>query len=149
MELLSRTGAQRHLGKFYFYDDARLTRSAVNYLISEQKPDPIAASGIYLELLERDSASPDRWCDLGDALLSAGQMQKAERSFKRAVQLGPNIPKIVREPGAFYFQTGKYSESLFYFGRILTLDSEFDAIVRALVRDGVVAIHGRKVALAQ
>ena len=60
--------AQRQLARFYLYDDARLIRSAVNYLISEQKPDPIAASGIYLELLERDAASPDRWCDLGDAL---------------------------------------------------------------------------------
>src|SRR5690242_11422296 len=80
---------QRRLAKFYLYDDARLTRSAVNYLINPQKPDAIAATGIYLALLERDSASPDRWCDLGDALVSAGQTQKAERSFKRAVQLAP------------------------------------------------------------
>src|SRR5260370_37112573 len=120
--------AQRHLARFYLYDDARLTRSAVNYLINEQKPDPIAASGIYLELLERDAASPDRWCGLGDALVSAGQMQMAEKSFNRAVQLGPNIPKIIRQPGAFYFQAGKYRESLSYFARVLCIDPQFVAI---------------------
>jgi len=56
-------------------------------------------------------------------------MDRAERSFKRATQLGANVPQILRELADFYVKAGRYGESLPYFGRILTLLSEYDSIV--------------------
>lgn len=121
--------AQRHLAKFYLYNDRELARSATKRLTGQDRANAIEVSGIYLELLERDPSSPARWSDLGDSLNRAGQRWEAERCFERALELGRNVPQILLDVGDFYVTSGEPRRALPYFGRFLSLVSEYDAAV--------------------
>src|ERR1019366_8332035 len=56
------------------------------------------------EALRQEAASPYRWCDLGEALLEAGQKEKARYCFQQAQQLAPNLPPIWMRPLSFIFR---------------------------------------------
>jgi tetratricopeptide (TPR) repeat protein len=56
------------------------------------------------EALRQEPASPYRWCDLGEALLEAGQKEKARYCFQQAQQLAPNLPPIWMRAAFFHFQ---------------------------------------------
>lgn len=120
--------AQRRVAKFYLYSDTDLARSASSRL-NQKESDPTTAAGIYLELVERDPASPHRWADLGEALALAGESQKGEQCYQRALQLGSNVPQILLDAGDSYVTAAKYRMALQYFGKILILISEYDAAV--------------------
>src|SRR5438552_470627 len=44
--------------------------------------------------VQRDHASPFRWCDLGEAYMASGDLTKARYCFARGLQLAPNSPVI-------------------------------------------------------
>ena len=56
--------------------------------------------------LERDPASPFRWCDLGEAYLASGDDGLAGYCFSRALQLGSRTPAIQFRAASYYLQTG-------------------------------------------
>ncbi|MEK7404203.1 MAG: hypothetical protein AAB225_03770 [Acidobacteriota bacterium] len=81
------------------------------------------------EALGRDLGSPDRWCDLAEALAQSQQTAKARYCFRRAVELGPNIPPILMRAANSHFAAGEPLLALPYTARIMELVSEYDAII--------------------
>ncbi len=79
--------------------------------------------------LRRDLASPYPWCDLGEALLDAQQVEKARHCMRRAVQLGPSIPNILMRAANLHFRLNEPLAALPYTTRILELTAEHDALV--------------------
>lgn len=81
------------------------------------------------ERLREDPGSPYRWSDLGDSLAALGRTSEASYCFRRAVELGPNIPPVLMRAANFYMRTGQTGAALPHMLRILDLVTEYDAIV--------------------
>ena len=79
--------------------------------------------------LRADSASPYRWCDLGDELLQAGKTEQARACFRRAVQLAPNIPPIWMRAVNFYLQVDDIPAALACTAPVLMLVSDYDGVI--------------------
>ena len=79
--------------------------------------------------LRADSASPYRWCDLGEELLQAGKTDQARACFRRAVQLGPNIPPIWMRALNFYLQVDDIPAALACTAPVLRLVSDYDGVI--------------------
>ena len=69
--------------------DRLLLDSADRLLAGGDPQDMVVLLATLQETLRRNVASPDRWCDLGEALLAVGRIQEAQYCFTRAVELGP------------------------------------------------------------
>jgi len=81
------------------------------------------------EALRRNVASPYRWSDVGQALLSAGRIEEARYCFMRAVELGPQIPAILWRTAQFYIQVQEPNRSQEYMGKMLELLPEYKDLV--------------------
>jgi len=64
------------------------------------------------EFLERDSANPSRWRDLGAALHKAGRIDAARYCLFRAVALAPNSPPTLLEAAKFQLEQGERRTAL-------------------------------------
>ncbi|MBV9404721.1 MAG: O-antigen ligase family protein, partial [Acidobacteriaceae bacterium] len=53
--------------------------------------------------LQRDSAAPLRWCDLGDALLKTENFGQARYCFSNALKLAPYTPPVLMRAANFYY----------------------------------------------
>jgi hypothetical protein len=91
--------------------------------------DPAAALRLFEVALAGDPASPYRWCDLGDALVVAGDLDRARFSFTRALELGTNLPPVLLRVADFDFGVEERQEALASAARILRLTSEYDGAV--------------------
>src|SRR2546429_708520 len=60
----------------------------------------------FREALRRDPASAYRWCDFGEALRMAGQVEQAGYCISQALEHGPNIAPVPLRAALFYFQVG-------------------------------------------
>ena len=118
---------ERVLGCFYLSDDISLTSAAFQHLMEGPALNPAAANDIFHELLERDPASADRWCDMGAILAHTGQIEKGKYCFLRAAQLAPNSPQISMSIANSYFIVGQARSALPYFSRILHGVPEYDS----------------------
>lgn len=78
-----------------------------------------AVAAVYRDTVARDPSSPQRWCELGEALAKSGDIATAEYCYLRGGALGPHSPPILLDVGDFYFQTGKHRLSLPWFAKIL------------------------------
>jgi hypothetical protein len=81
------------------------------------------------QTLRADSASPYRWCDLGEELLQAGKTDQARACFRRAVQLAPNIPPIWMRAINFYLQVDDIPAALACTTPVLRLVSDYDGVI--------------------
>src|SRR2546425_4656213 len=81
------------------------------------------------EALRRNVASPDRWCDVGEALLRVGLVEDAKYSFGRAVQLGPQSPPVFWRTAQFYAQIQQPRLSEEYLGKMLALVPKYKELV--------------------
>jgi hypothetical protein len=81
------------------------------------------------QALARDPASPYRWCDLGEALLIAGDTEHARTCFARALQLGPNIPTTLLHVAGFHFRLGETRPALKVMARVLAVAPVYDGLL--------------------
>ncbi len=79
--------------------------------------------------LRRDPASPYRWCDYGEALLAAGQEEKAAKLMRRAVELGPYVGPIRMRAVNFAYRTGNAAWALEQGKRLLAIVDVYDDAV--------------------
>jgi cytochrome c-type biogenesis protein CcmH/NrfG len=56
--------------------------------------------------LSNDPASPFRWCDLGEAYLIGGDLEKAEYCYRRGAALAPHVPAVALRLCNFQVRTG-------------------------------------------
>lgn len=89
-------------------------------------------------MLVRDSASPERWCDLGEAFESNGQLDQARFCFQRAYDNGPNQLALLLRAAEFYERSEERESSLARLARILHLVADYDdSVFEMLDRMGV------------
>jgi len=88
-----------------------------------------AAVALYRRALERNPASPYRWCDFGEASLQAGNTDMAKRCMTRAAALGPHMPQILLRAANLAFALGDTDSALSYGSRVLAIVPDYDEIV--------------------
>jgi hypothetical protein len=88
-----------------------------------------AVLALLQEALRRNPASPDRWCDLGEALFAAGRIPEAQYCFTRAVALGPQSPPAFWRTAQFYMRIHETSRSQEYMSRMLSLLPQYRDLV--------------------
>ena len=83
----------------------------------------------FLKAVRREPAAPDRWCDLGEAMLSSGRLEQARYCFSNALDLGRNIPPVLLRAAHFYRAVGENERALGQTSRVLEKSSIDDALV--------------------
>jgi len=127
-------------GAWQWLNDANFTSAGIlEYQAQEAETAGGAASqakavAIYRRLVRRDAANPYRWCDLGEALQTGGEMAQAVEAFDRALILGPSIPPVLVRAGNFYFAKGDAELAAKSYSRVLALTHEYDAIIFLMLR---------------
>jgi hypothetical protein len=91
----------------------------MNAQLAGPQPDWPAAAALFRDTVRRDAASPQRWCELGEAIGKTGDLARADYCYRRGGALGPHALKILLDLGDFYFNTRAYHRSLPYFSEIL------------------------------
>jgi hypothetical protein len=81
------------------------------------------------EALRQEAASPYRWCDLGEALLEAGQKEKARYCFQQAQQLAPNLPPIWMRAAFFHFQMDETDAAIRCSAKVLKTVPDYDGVI--------------------
>ena len=81
------------------------------------------------EALRQESASPYRWCDLGEALLEDGQKEKARYCFQQAEKLAPNLPPIWMRAAFFHFQMEETDAAIQCSARVLKIVPDYDQVI--------------------
>jgi tetratricopeptide (TPR) repeat protein len=81
------------------------------------------------EALRQEAASPYRWCDLGEALLEAGQKEKARYCFQQAQQLAPNLPPIWMRAAFFHFQMEETDAAIRCSAKVLKAVPNYDGVI--------------------
>ena len=75
--------AERVLCRFLLCNNARLVWSAREQLTGPKDEDLERAIGKFRTVLQRDPHDPNRWSDLGEALLEAGRKEEARYCYQR------------------------------------------------------------------
>ncbi len=87
------------------------------------------AAGLARSLLAADPANPYHWSDLGEALAESGRFAEARSCFRRAAELGPNIPPVLMRAAAFHIRAGEARAALPLMLHIMELIPDYDAII--------------------
>ena len=120
---------QSRVCDFYLCDDTALTIRAYDNQLQGTKESLFSAVEMLTRLLVRDSASPQRWADLGDALSQANSVEKAQLCFAQALALGPHSASILISSGDFYLRHGNHRQGLLCLSRVLAITPERDQVV--------------------
>jgi hypothetical protein len=91
--------------------------------------DPARIVSLYAEALRRDSASPYRWADLGDAFTLDNQVPAASYCFEHALALNRRLPQIWLRDANFHFQTGTDAAALKSAVRVLQTVPDYDGVL--------------------
>jgi hypothetical protein len=116
-------GAAHAANRFEFVLAAVLAGFAALTLFGHSPVESVA------QTLRADSASPYRWCDLGEERLQAGKTEQARACFRRAVQFAPNIPPIWMRSINFYLQVDDIPAALACTTPVLRLVSDYDGVI--------------------
>jgi len=81
-----------------------------------------------LTALRREPNAPDRWCDLGDAMLHTGRLADAGYCFRTALQLAPDIPPVQMRAADYYYRLHQAGRALEQRARILKNTYTYDAL---------------------
>ena len=81
------------------------------------------------EALRRDASAPDRWCDLGEAMLQSGRVEQAGYCFVNALALAPNIPPIQLRAADFFYGVQDNRRALEQTALILGKTSTYDNLI--------------------
>ena len=117
---------------FYLCADERLVEWAQEHSWQGGPESLERAASAYEELLRRDPASPFRWADLGDALMQAGDEERARYCHDRAIALGPHSPPILLRAAHFYYRVDEQVAALQLLARILRMTREYDQLIFSL-----------------
>jgi tetratricopeptide (TPR) repeat protein len=117
------------LSHFSILDNDLLVEKAYKQLDQRDRDNLTGAVETFREALRRDPASPYHWCDLGEALLEAEQVEKARYCFSRALELGPNTAPVLLRVANFHFRVDESREALQCTYRVLTLLPDFDPVI--------------------
>ncbi len=79
-----------------------------------------------IRYLARDSAAPDRWDDVGEALQKGGDVTRARYAYNRAVGLAPRSPSILLASADFHFDAGETRPALALIARGLSAGDDID-----------------------
>jgi tetratricopeptide (TPR) repeat protein len=120
-------------GRGAFPAAGRLAEEAEGRL-ENTDPRAGAEAELFRQALARDSASPYRWCDLGETLAAAGHGRQAEYCFRRAVELGPNLPPVLMRAANYHLLGDESRRALAETSRILALVREYDGAIFGLYR---------------
>jgi len=82
--------------------------------------------------VRRDPASPYRWCDHAEALLAAGQRDRARRGLERGMQLGHDVGPILMRGVNFAYRTGDAAAALKHGRRLLDMTAVYNDAVFAV-----------------
>ena len=129
-------GAACGLWLYYGQPETLLPLASAGYL-EEQAEQALEAGAagrpraraLLRQALARDPASPYRWCTLAEVLADSGDLETARTCFRRAVELGPNLPPVRMRAANFCFSHGRTSEGLSETRRILELVRDYDEAV--------------------
>ena len=121
------------LSRLGIYPDETLADNARRYLNQgDARSIELSVAG-FTEALRRDASSPYRWCDLGEALLAAGQQEKALACYRRGLELGPELAPILWRVSRCFLELDRQREALPYLARILEKTEALDTDVFAAI----------------
>ena len=78
-------------------------------------------------LLRQAPASPELWCDFGEALAEQRQNKEAGEAFRRAISLAPNSPPVLFRAATANLLAGSADEALRLFKQIFSIYPEYPA----------------------
>jgi hypothetical protein len=119
---------ERLLCRFHLCFSDVLREEAFRQLLSSPEGAPRAVEG-FREAVRRDPAHPYRWCELGEALVEAGDTSGAAACISRALELGPNSAPLILRAANLHFRFGQTRRALELMSRVLGLTDEYDEIV--------------------
>src|SRR5579871_4671993 len=123
-------GAWRESGRGSGVDPEQLGRLADRLADSgaDQAEEALRAARL---AIEKDPASPFRWCDLGELYLNLrpGDSAQARECFRRAEQIAPGNPNILLRIANFYYQTGEVGEAVRRSYEVLRQVRQFDDVI--------------------
>ena len=117
------------LCRFYLCDNDLLIESAYQDLWGSGPTAAADSIPEFEESLRRNPASPFRWCDLGDALLRAGEVDRSRYYYEQAVKLGPESPAVLLRAAHFHAQAGEPNSAPPLLARILDGTRRYDDVV--------------------
>jgi len=132
----ARVDVQQDATGFTILEDVRVSadvrseyESAVRMFEQQQHEQGIAS---LLNVIERAPNVTAAHIDLGIAYARAGDLDKAEASFKRALQLNPRHPIAYNELGMVYRRQGKFGEARASYEKALAQFPQFHFAQRNL-----------------
>lgn len=125
----NRAEAERVLCRFLLCHNARLVASARVQLTGPKDEDLERAIGTFRTVLQRDPHDPNRWSDLGEALLEAGRKEEARYCYERVEALAPRVPPFLLRVANFHFLIGESRRALPITARILGMIPDYDAVI--------------------
>lgn len=78
-------------------------------------------------LLRQAPASPELWCDLGEALAEQRQNKEASEAFRHALSLAPNSPPVLFRAATFNLLAGSADQALPLFQHIFAIYPDYPA----------------------
>jgi hypothetical protein len=81
------------------------------------------------EALRRNIASPNRWCDLGQALRQAGRVDEARYCYSQALDLGPSNPPVLWRTALFYLRIKDRRSALKYMAELLEVAPHYRDLI--------------------
>ena len=103
--------------------------------IASRGSAPIAPLAMLVEAVKSDPAAPHRWCDLGDAFLRAGRLEKARYCYSNALELGPEIPPVLVRSAKFHHAVQEDELALKLGARVLEITDAYHASILDWYRD--------------
>ncbi len=89
----------------------------------------VEAGKLFLNAVRRDSASPYRWCDLGDYYSGQKKTAEARYCFARAVNLGRGAPPIRLRAANYHLQAGDIGQALSLMWAVLGQTAFYDDLI--------------------
>ena len=83
--------------------------------------------GELMHALERDPASPERWCDLGEAFSIRGKAEAARYAFSTAIALGPYVPVVLMRSAHFELDKHEEKRAIQEEARVLERTAAYDS----------------------
>jgi hypothetical protein len=94
-----------------------------------------------LEALRRDTNNPNRWSDVGEAMLRAGNTEKAAYCFSTSVILGPDDPAVLLRAAEFDYGLQENTRALKRTSRVLEKTATYGDVILASYTSRKIAVR--------